>query len=60
MESYNEGEKFEKTNCFDVSVIHTFFPKNHRTGSLMVDEMYLYIGVFILSTFLVFQTGCKG
>lgn len=27
MESYNEGEKFEKTNCFDVTVIHKFFPK---------------------------------
>lgn len=53
-------EKFEKTNYFNVTVIHNIFPENHGTGSLMVDEMYFYVGVFISSTFLVFQTGCKG
>lgn len=53
-------EKFEKTNYFDVTVIHKIFPKHHGNGSLMVDEMYLCFGVFVFSPFLVFQSGCKG
>lgn len=48
-------EKFEKTNYFDVTVVCKICPENHRTGSLMVDEMHFYVGVFILHTFLVFQ-----
>lgn len=40
-------EKFEKTNYFDVTVVCKICPENHRTGSLMVDEMHFYVGVFI-------------
>lgn len=47
-------EKFEETNCFDVTVIHKILPESHRTGSLMVDEMYLYVDVF----YLVHFPGC--
>lgn len=39
---------FEKTDYFDVTVVLKIFPENHGTGSIRVEEMYLYVVVFFI------------